>query len=56
MAASQPLRGTVVAQPAAVTSLTSLPAKRSSRVVLVAVAVLALVAAARRWTLTVARV
>jgi uncharacterized protein YkwD len=52
----EPIRELAVAAPTAVTPLAPLPTGRSSRAALVAVAVLALVAAARRWTLTVAQV
>jgi hypothetical protein len=52
----EPIREFVVAAPTAVTPLASVPTGRSSRAVLVAIAVLAFVAAARRWTLTVAHV
>jgi hypothetical protein len=56
MTAQRPAHGVLAAEPSAVSPLSPLPANRSSRAVLVAVAVLALVAAARRWTLVVARV
>ena len=52
----KPIREVVATAAASVSPVTPLPAGRSSRAVLVAVAVLAFVAAARRWTLTVARV
>ena len=52
----EPTSQIIAADTSAVSPLAPLPAQRSSRVVLIAVAVLAFVAAARRWTLTVARV
>jgi uncharacterized protein YkwD len=48
-----PIREVVATATASVTPLSGLPTNRSSRAVLVALAVLALSAAARRWTLTV---
>ena len=52
----KPIREVVANAAAAVSPVVPLPAGRSSRAALIAVAVLAFVAVARRWTLTVARV